>query len=152
MTATDRTFFALPLLGALTVALVAGSCIAGAARAEPNPDRLEFVTATPTEVPRARPASRSGREAVVDLAERHFPAGTAEYATRIAWCESSFNPNADTNPPYIGLWQIDPALHGWRTVAIYGRWRSLYEPEVNAAVAAHILADQGWGAWPVCSR
>lgn len=126
----------LPVV-ALLLALVAGFLLAGVVRAEDE---------------RFTPVSRSGREAVLELAERHFPAGTAEYATRIAGCESSFNPKADTNPPYIGLWQIDPQLHGWRTVAIYGRWRSLYEPEVNAAVAADILADQGWGAWPVCSR
>lgn len=102
------------------------------------------------DAPRYSPSTRSGRQAVQELAAAHFPPDWVAWAVRVAGCESSLNPNADSNRPYVGLWQIDPGLHGWRVLRIFGRSRSLYEPDVNAAVAADILADQGPGAWPVC--
>lgn len=116
---------------------------------------LAIVLPTPSDADdgeRAEPTSRGAHAAVESLAAQYFPSEWVGWAVRTAACESSLNPNADSNPPYVGYWQIDPGLHAWRVVRLFGRWRSLYDPEVNAAVAADILADQGPGAWPICGR
>lgn len=154
----NRSGFVIPLLGAVAVALVAGSCIAGSARAEPNPDRLEMVTATPTEVPRVRPASRSGREAVVDLAERHFPAYLVPWALRVAACESSFDLFAHSAGydrrygwyEHVGAFQISTPTWAAKARELFGG--ELTDPEVNFAMAAWIVTNLGPSHWPVCSR
>lgn len=85
------------------------------------------------------------------------PAAAAAGATaaqwqRVAACESSGNWAADTGNGYYGGLQI--SLSTWDA---YGG--SGYAPSPDEATAAEqmaianrILAGQGWGAWPVCSR
>lgn len=111
------------------------------------------------------PASRSSRSAVltraevVDIATETMGAARAGYVARIAWCESSFNTRADSNWPYVGLLQVDHRLHAWRVARVLGWAVSpaesvdyLKNPYVNLLVAVDILRDQGWSAWPYCSR
>lgn len=94
------------------------------------------------------------------VAAEAFPPDQVELAVRVARCESNHNPWATASGydsyygyyRYVGLWQIDPYLHGHRAVRLFGPEASLYDPRVNAHVAAEILRDQGWRAWPYCSR
>jgi len=98
-----------------------------------------------------------GRAEVVDLAAETFGPGVAHYVAAIALCESSYDPNADRNWPYVGLMQVDPYLHADKVGAVVGypvgpgdaAWL-LRVPRVNLATAVLILRAQGWGAWPHC--
>ena len=96
-------------------------------------------------------AEQLNRDQVYQVAASAFPDGQVDRAVNVAWCESSFDSNARAPYGYTGLWQIDPTIHGWRAEAMFGPGASLNDPRVNAAVAAQILAEQGWHAWPVCS-
>jgi hypothetical protein len=81
-----------------------------------------------------------------------FPGDQVGKAVAVAWCESRFDAAARAPYGYQGLFQIDPWLHGWRAEELFGPGASLNDPHVNAAVAAQIWAESGWGPWPVCGR
>lgn len=81
-----------------------------------------------------------------------FPGDQVARAVSVAWCESRFDTAARAPYGYQGLFQIDPGLHQWRADALFGPGASLSDPHVNAAVAAQIWAESGWGPWPVCGR
>ena len=108
----------------------------------------------------AAPAAAQEVPDVWTVAEEAFPADQVAFAVRVARCESGHNPWATAEGydsyygyyRYVGLWQVDPNLHGYRAVRMFGPDASLYDPRVNAHVAAEILRVQGWGAWPYCSR
>lgn len=113
--------------------------------------------------PRYEPADRGPRPAVleraevVDLAAEVFGPDVAEHVADIVRCESTYRPAVDTNWPYVGLMQIHPGLHRHRLERIVGRPLTLAEtrlyltdPLLNLLVAADVLRDQGFGAWPVC--
>lgn len=110
----------------------------------------------------ARPARAEQLDAdqVLAIAAEAFGPAVAPFATRVARCESGYDTNARGGGVWVdgvyrrydGLWQIDWSLHAWRIPVIYGEWRDPGDPRVQAAVAAHIAATDGWGAWPVCSR
>lgn len=105
------------------------------------------------------PASAQEHTARAAIAEA-FPAWAVASFVRIANCESEFVPTAVAEGwdrrygyyRYVGLLQIDPALHQWRADRLFWKGASLYDPRVNAHVAAEIFAAQGWGAWPYCRR
>lgn len=64
---------------------------------------------------------------------------------RIALCESTLNPNADTNRPYVGLFQFHPRT--WR-----GNWYGKHgfdvrSPYANALGAAQHMSKYGFDAW-----
>lgn len=91
------------------------------------------------------PTSRGQRHA--DLVARHFPPSEVATALRVLDCESKGDPSATGLVGEQGLFQIRPEYHQWRTYRLYGRWRSLYDAEVNIAVAAALWADTGWAPW-----
>jgi hypothetical protein len=88
--------------------------------------------------------------AVRSLVETYFASGDINRAVRLAWCVSRFdidalNPSTGTS----GLFQIDGIT-----------WRSMtnemdlpdgtdpFDPDINTAVAAHIIYDgDGWAYW-----
>lgn len=97
-------------------------------------------------------AEQLSDDEIWQVAAEAFPASQVQHAVAVAWCESSFDPAARAPYGYTGLFQIDPYLHGWRAERLFGPEASLTDPNVNAAVAAEIVAEQGWGPWPVCGR
>lgn len=134
----------LPWLRVLLVAAVLAASVVGA-------------SAVRADEPRYEPSSRSGRDAVLDLAERHFPPALVGWAVRTAWCESRFDLGAydsgyDRRYGYyeaIGPWQIAGM---WRATAWELFGGPLESPEINAAMAVWIYELQGPGAWPVCGQ
>jgi resuscitation-promoting factor RpfA len=81
-------------------------------------------------------------------------AGNAEAAPssvwdRVAQCESGGNWGTNTGNGYYGGLQFSPST--WRAYGGSGS-ASGASREQQIAVAERVLAAQGWGAWPVCSR
>jgi resuscitation-promoting factor RpfA len=81
-------------------------------------------------------------------------AGNAEAAPssvwdRVAQCESGGNWGTNTGNGYYGGLQFSPST--WRAYGGSGSASSASREE-QIAVAERVLAAQGWGAWPVCSR
>ena len=84
----------------------------------------------------------------------------ADKALRVVRCESGFDPWATAEGfdrrygyyRYVGLFQVDPNLHTYRAHRMFGPEASLYDPRVNAFVAAEIWREVGWRAWPYCGR
>jgi hypothetical protein len=82
---------------------------------------------------------------------------TANAATDVQWdrvaqCESGGNWHTNTGNGYYGGLQF--AARTWESFDTHN-----YAPRADLAtrteqidVANHVLARQGWGAWPVCSR
>ncbi len=68
---------------------------------------------------------------------------------KIAQCESGGNWGIDTGNGYAGGLQFSPST--WRAYGGSGS-ASGASREQQIAVAERVLAAQGWGAWPVCSR
>lgn len=81
-------------------------------------------------------------------------AGTANAASdnvwdQIAQCESGGRWNTNTGNGFQGGLQFTPST--WRAYGGSGSAASASR-EQQIAVAEKVLAAQGWGAWPVCSR
>ncbi|MBO0850720.1 MAG: transglycosylase family protein [Pseudonocardia sp.] len=81
-------------------------------------------------------------------------AGTANAAPdstwdRLAQCESSGNWNANTGNGFSGGLQFTPST--WAANGGQGSPQNASR-EQQIAVANRVLASQGWGAWPVCSK
>lgn len=139
-------------LGIVLVLLVAGVGLA-IARAEEE------------EIPRYQPSGRGNRAAqlerseVVDLAAEVFGAELAPYVAAIAWCESRHRPGARNAGwdrvfgwyEYLGLLQIERGIWSPLASALTGS-DDLTDPYVNLVTGRAIQRQQGWGAWPVCSR
>jgi resuscitation-promoting factor RpfA len=68
---------------------------------------------------------------------------------KIAQCESGGNWGINTGNGYAGGLQFSPST--WRAYGGSGS-ASGASREEQIAVAERVLAAQGWGAWPVCSR
>jgi hypothetical protein len=80
--------------------------------------------------------------------------GTANAATddtwdRIAQCESGGRWNTNTGNGYSGGLQFTAST--WRANGGKGSAHQASRAE-QIAVAERVLASQGWGAWPACSR
>src|SRR5579884_3421714 len=81
-------------------------------------------------------------------------AGTANAATDSVWdqiaqCESGGNWHINTGNGFSGGLQFTPST--WRSFGGTGDPASASR-EQQIAVAERVLAAQGWGAWPVCSK
>jgi soluble lytic murein transglycosylase-like protein len=107
------------------------------------------------------PASAAAEEADIPaIVAEAFGPDLADKALRVVHCESRFDPYATAEGfdrrygyyRYLGLFQIDPNLHTYRAHRMFGPEASLYDPRVNAHVAAEIWHEYGWGAWPYCGR
>lgn len=71
---------------------------------------------------------------------------------RLAQCESGGNWSINTSNAYSGGLQFHPQTwnaHGGGQYAPYAYQASR---EQQIAIAEKVLASQGWGAWPACSR
>jgi len=68
---------------------------------------------------------------------------------RVAQCESGGNWGTNTGNGYYGGLQFSSST--WRAYGGSGS-ASGASREQQIAVAERVLAAQGWGAWPVCSR
>jgi LysM repeat protein len=109
----------------------------------------------------SRPAHLSGRgfvrlavagaiavSAPVALAT-NAEAAPASVWDKVAQCESGGNWNINTGNGYYGGLQFSSST--WRAYGGSGS-ASGASREEQIAVAERVLAAQGWGAWPVCSR
>ncbi|MDN5857072.1 MAG: LysM peptidoglycan-binding domain-containing protein [Pseudonocardia sp.] len=81
-------------------------------------------------------------------------AGTANAAAdstwdRLAQCESGGRWNINTGNGYSGGLQFSPST--WRAFGGTGAAHNASRAE-QIAVAERVLAVQGWGAWPSCSK
>lgn len=81
-------------------------------------------------------------------------AGTADAAAdsdwdRLAQCEAGGNWNINTGNGYSGGLQFSAST--WRAHGGTGSAASASRAQ-QIAVAERVLAGQGWGAWPACSR
>jgi LysM repeat protein len=79
-------------------------------------------------------------------------AATSDQWSRVAACESGGNWAANTGNGYYGGLQFSES-----TWSAYGGTSYAPRPDeasasAQMAVADRVLAAQGWGAWPVCSR
>src|SRR6476661_3850178 len=109
----------------------------------------------------SRPGNRTGRGllklAVAGAVAIGTPialAGNAEAAPASVWdkvaqCESGGNWNTNTGNGYYGGLQFSAST--WRAYGGSGS-ASGASREQQIALAEQVLAAQGWGAWPVCSR
>ena len=109
----------------------------------------------------SRPGYRTGRGllrlAVAGAVAVGTPialAGNAEAAPSSVWdkvaqCESGGNWNTNTGNGYYGGLQFSAGT--WRAYGGSGSAANASR-EQQIAVAERVLAAQGWGAWPVCSR
>ncbi len=104
---------------------------------------------------RTRAAVLAGAAAVAPLAA-FWAAGQAQAADsgvwdRIAQCESGGDWHIDTGNGYFGGLQFTAST--WRAYGgtKYAPTASGASREEQIAVASRVQADQGWGAWPVCS-
>lgn len=80
--------------------------------------------------------------------------GTANAAPDSAWdrlaqCESGGNWSINTGNGYYGGLQFNPRT--WRAFGGQGMPHQASRAQ-QIAVAERVLASQGWGAWPSCSR
>ena len=103
------------------------------------------TTAAPTAevVPMtAAPAVRSGScGGWRDLIASYFPANQVGNACSVMLCESEGNPNAVSPTNDHGLFQINAVHRGSFD------WSRRYDPGVNAAFAASLWRQRGWGPW-----
>ena len=109
----------------------------------------------------SRPGIRTGRGllrlAVAGAVAIGTPialAGNAEAAPTSVWdkvaqCESGGNWSTNTGNGYYGGLQFSPST--WRAYGGTGSAHNASRAQ-QIAVAERVLAAQGWGAWPVCSR
>lgn len=74
------------------------------------------------------------------------PSGTWD---RLAKCESSGNWSANTGNGYKGGLQFSPST--WRAHGGKGSAHNASRAQ-QIKIAERVLASQGWGAWPACSR
>lgn len=127
---------------------------------------LPLVAAcTPEEVARwgawraAEPAAADAHaEAVVAEAQAAAPEVAAPAVDNgsvwdaLAECESGGNWSIDTGNGFYGGVQFHPGT--WRATGgeQYAPMADQATREEQIAVAERVLADQGWGAWPSCSR
>ena len=82
------------------------------------------------------------------------PAGAATDATwdQVAQCESDGRWNINTSNGYYGGLQFAPRTWTGFGGGQFAPMAHQATREQQIAVAERVLAKQGWGAWPVCSR
>jgi hypothetical protein len=71
---------------------------------------------------------------------------------RVAQCESGGNWHDNTGNGYYGGLQFSEATWNSNDSDHYAARADLATREQQIDVANHVLAAQGWGAWPVCSQ
>ena len=108
-----------------------------------------------TRTPRGRKLLRVAVAGAIALGAPVALAGTADAATptskwdAIAKCESGGNWGIRTGNGYAGGLQFSPAT--WRAYGGKGSPHQAGKAE-QIRIAEKVLAKQGWGAWPACSK
>ncbi len=126
-------------------------------RADPGRNRLSTaLSARPTRTVARRVAPALLLSAVLgsSLLGGAAPASAATGATwdKLAQCESSGNWSINTgNGYYGGLQFYQPTWESFGGLQ-YARRADLASRTQQIAVAEKVLARQGWGAWPACTR
>ncbi|HVT20563.1 MAG TPA: transglycosylase family protein [Mycobacteriales bacterium] len=93
-----------------------------------------------------------GTAAASVLAASSASAATDAQWDRVAQCESGGNWHINTGNGYYGGLQF--AAHTWNSFDTkhYAPRADLASRAEQIDVANHVLAREGWGAWPVCSQ
>ena len=107
--------------------------------ASPEPTARLPPLQEPTAVGAAGAGGVGDLEAQVRAAvERYFPPAQWTKAMRVAWCESRYQPWAvEPGGAHVGVYQLDPSLHGAVPADIEGQVRQ----------AADLWRRAGWGPW-----
>ncbi|MEX2237952.1 MAG: transglycosylase SLT domain-containing protein [Dehalococcoidia bacterium] len=114
--------------------------------------RAEEYVAPPRPVVRTGGVSSSYRGYVVDLIHRYFPSSQADFAVRVAFCESGFNPNAVGDQGRArGIFQFWRATFLETRVGAAAGWDAAFDAETNIRAAAEKVNRDGWQAW-TCAR
>lgn len=82
----------------------------------------------------------------------HAAAATDDEWDRVAGCESGHNWGINTGNGYQGGLQFSPSTWSAHGGGKYAPSAHLATREQQIAIAEHVLATQGRGAWPVCGR
>ncbi|ORA80822.1 resuscitation-promoting factor RpfA [Mycolicibacter kumamotonensis] len=82
----------------------------------------------------------------------HAAAATDDEWDRVAGCESGNNWGINTGNGYQGGLQFSPSTWSAHGGGKYAPSAHLASREQQIAIAEHVLATQGRGAWPVCGR
>ena len=113
-----------------------------------------MTSTTVTRAPKGRRLLRAAVAAAITLGAPLALAGTADAAPTSAWdrlaqCESGGNWGIATGNGYYGGLQFSAGT--WRAHGGSGMPHNASKGE-QIAVAERVLATQGWGAWPACSK
>jgi hypothetical protein len=129
---------------------LAAPAIDPASLAEPEapaePDEASLNLSAPAEPSHAQIANRLDAEAGSPAA---FTGGVWD---RLAVCEAGGDWGANTGNGYFGGLQFHPETWTAYGGVAHAPTADLASREEQMAVAARVLAGQGWNAWPVCSR
>src|SRR5574337_1777820 len=82
----------------------------------------------------------------------HAAAATDDEWDRVAGCESGNNCAINTGNGYHGGLQFSPSTWSAHGGGKYAPAAYLASREQQIAIAEHVLATQGRGAWPTCGR
>ena len=146
-------------VAAMTFALLADG--ARAATSDFDGDLAALVEGEPTTTTLASSTSTASggvidrsrlfdESSVRELVESFFRPADVSRAIRIAWCESSFNPqNVNPVTGAAGLFQHAPDTWVARSTAAGYPGADILDPEANVAVAAWMLYELpgGWSHW-----
>ena len=107
-----------------------------------------------TQGPKGRSFLRMAVAGIVSVGATAAIAGTANAAPDSVWdqlaqCESGGNWSINTGNGYQGGLQFSPST--WSAYGGSGSAHNASRAE-QIAVAERVLAAQGWGAWPSCSK
>ncbi|MGQ7295761.1 LysM peptidoglycan-binding domain-containing protein [Quadrisphaera sp. KR29] len=114
-------------------------------RAQPEPSRITR---------RALGVAATAAVAVAPVVAVAAPASAASGDTwnRLAQCESTGNWKINTGNGYYGGLQFSASTWKGFGGGQYASRADLASREQQIATAEKVLAAQGWGAWPACSR
>jgi len=93
-----------------------------------------------------------GTLAATVIAPSAAHAATSSQWDRVAQCESGGNWAADTGNGYYGGLQFSAGTWDGYGGQAYAPTANQASAGEQMAIADKVLASQGWGAWPVCSR
>jgi resuscitation-promoting factor RpfB len=122
------------------------AAVRGPARPPRRPARPRLAAISAPAPPSPWPDARAASAAPVALTDTATPTGNWD---KIAACESGGDWNIDTGNGYYGGLQFNATT--WHNYGGQGLPHQASKA-TQIAIADRVLAKQGWGAWPVCSR
>ena len=116
----------------------------------PSPTTTTTTTTRPVVPATVAPAVTAEVEPeVVPVAAAAPVRASGSVWDRLAVCESGGNWHVNTGNGFFGGLQF--SLRSWQWVGGSG-YPHEHSREMQIAMAERLLARQGWGAWPACSR